>query len=78
MRVKDSLEDERKYFATHPVYSSMDPKYLGTRALTTNLSQVFFNHLRSFLPSILTEIKEKMKECEDRLRDLGPPMPKDN
>lgn len=33
VRVKRALEAEEKYFSTHPVYSSMDPKYLGTKAL---------------------------------------------
>lgn len=55
----------------------MDPKFLGTKALTTKLSSVLFNHIRTILPAIVKEIKDKLKECEDRLRDLGPSLPRD-
>jgi len=72
------LEAEREYFSKHPVYSSMDPKYLGTKALTAKLSTVLFQHIRNFLPKIIEEIREKINDCEERLKDLGPPMPKDN
>lgn len=56
----------------------MDPKYLGTKALITKLTTVLYNHIKTYLPTIYNEIKEKIKDCEDRLRDLGPPLPRDN
>lgn len=55
----------------------MDPKYLGTKALTTKLSTCLFNHIRAILPSIVKEIKDKLKECEERLSDLGPSLPRE-
>ena len=33
---------EREYFAKHPVYSTLDPKYYGTKSLTSTLSTIFF------------------------------------
>jgi predicted phage-related endonuclease len=53
----------------------MDSKYLGTKALTTKLTKVFFEHIRKQLPDVFEEIKAKIKECEDRIKELGPPMP---
>ena len=53
----------------------MDPKFLGTKALTNKLSTCLFNHIRNLLPAIIKEIKDKLKECEDRLKDLGPSLP---
>jgi hypothetical protein len=34
MRVKQALDEENEFFAKHPVYSTMPPGYLGTKALT--------------------------------------------
>lgn len=53
----------------------MDPKYYGTKSLTSTLTTVFFQHIKSNLPEIINEIKEKAKDCEDRLKDLGPALP---
>lgn len=34
-----------------------------------------FTHIKSILPEIQKEIKEKIKHVEDRLKDLGPALP---
>jgi replication fork clamp-binding protein CrfC len=34
MTVKESIEREKLYFSTHPVYSTMPPSMLGTEILT--------------------------------------------
>lgn len=75
--VKKGLEDERKFFASHPVYSTMPPGYTGTDSLTQKLTKVLYSHIRTYLPEIYKEIVAKMHECEDRLKDLGTPLPKD-
>lgn len=77
MTVKDSIEREKLYFATHPVYSTMPPSMLGTEILTHKLSKVLFTHIKHNLPEITKEIKEKQRDIEERLRDLGPPLPSD-
>jgi len=33
------------------------------------------NRIRQFLPKIIEEIDNKTKECEDKLRRLGPSLP---
>ena len=76
-RVAKAIEEEKTFFANHKVYSTMDPKYLGTKALTQKLSTCLFNHIRNLLPAIIKEIKDKLKDCEDRLTDLGPSLPID-
>lgn len=42
----------------------MDPKFLGTRALTSKLSNILFNHIRALLPEIIKEIRDKINDCE--------------
>ena len=36
-----------------------------------------FTHIKHNLPEITKEIKEKIKDIEERLVDLGPPLPSD-
>lgn len=69
---------EARFFSTHPVYSTMDQKYLGTKALVNKLTTVLFHHIRDYLPKIVIEIREKIREAEERLKELGPTLPIDN
>ena len=75
MRVANALKIEKEYFANDPVYSTLPPGIVGTEALTQKLSKVLFGHIRSTLPEISKEIQNKIRECEERLRDLGDPLP---
>jgi hypothetical protein len=75
MSVKDAIEREKLFFSTHPVYSAIDSKLLGAETLTNKLTKVLFTHIKHNLPEITKEIKDKQRDIEDRLRDLGPPLP---
>lgn len=77
MRVENALREEREYFAKHEVYSTMPPGYLGTEVLTQKLTTVLFTHIKSFLPDIIRETMLRVKDCEERLKDLGPSAPSD-
>ena len=48
---------------------------LGTEKLTNKLTKVLFTHIKHNLPEITKEIKEKQRDIEDKLKDLGPPLP---
>lgn len=43
--VSKSLEDEAAYFRSHEVYSSLPPNLLGTRSLTTKLSNLLMKNI---------------------------------
>lgn len=73
--VKQALKEEREWFENHPVYSSISANLLGTDVLTQKCTRIMFTHIKSHLPDIMREIKEKVQQIDDRLRDLGPPMP---
>lgn len=73
--VKEAIEKENNFFSSHPIYSTMPPGYLGCEVLTTKLTRILFTHIRHNLPDIVNEIKEKLKETENELEDLGEPMP---
>jgi hypothetical protein len=76
--VKKGLEEERKFFASHSVYSTMPPGHTGTDSLTQKLTKILYAHIRTYLPEIYKEILGKMAECEERLKDLGTPLPKND
>lgn len=69
------MEKEMSFFNSHPVYSSMPPGFLGCEVLTTKLTRILFTHIRHNLPDIVSEIREKLKETQLELEDLGEPMP---
>ena len=47
---------------------------LGIFNLTNKLTKILFTHIKHSLPEIMHEIKDKARETEDDLKDLGPPM----
>jgi hypothetical protein len=77
LSVKEAKAKEQSYFDSHPVYSTMPPGYLGCETLTNKLSRILFTHIKHNLPDIIIEIREKLREVESDLDDLGEPMPSD-
>lgn len=55
----------------------MDSGLLGSRSLTKKLTEILFKSIKSHMPSISREINEKIKECEDKLKSLGEPLPRE-
>mmetsp|Transcript_13400 Transcript_13400/g.25219 ORF Transcript_13400/g.25219 Transcript_13400/m.25219 type:complete len:508 (+) Transcript_13400:508-2031(+) len=78
MAVEAALLEEKRFFSTHPVYSTMPDGFLGTTVLTQKLSTVLFTHIRHLLPEILKEVTAKLKETQERLIELGPAAPTDH
>ena len=64
-----------KFFSSHPIYSKIPAEYLGCEALVKKLTHVLFTHIQHNMPEIVNEIKEKLKECECELKNLGNPLP---
>ena len=75
VKVKIALDQEREFFASHPSYSALPPGHTGTDSLVSKLTKVLFQQIRANLPEIYREIIQKTKECEERLKDLGEPLP---
>ena len=75
--VAQALQEEKEYFEQHEVYSKLPPGHTSTIELAKKLTQILFTHIKHFLPDILREIVYKLKECEERMKDLGPSAPTD-
>ena len=78
MKVGEALQDEKNYFARHPVYSNMPPGFLGTETLVNKLSTIMYRHIKRHMPAIIQEIDSKIYECEKSAKELGTPLPEDN
>ena len=66
--VREGLEEERKFFASHPIYSKMPKKYTGTDSLNEKLTEVLHDSFRTCLPDIYKEVVAKIHELEDKLK----------
>ena len=75
LSVKEAKDKEQSYFQSHPVYSTMPQGLLGCDVLTNKLSRILFTHIKHNLPEIINEIRDKLRETESDLEDLGEPMP---
>ena len=75
VKVQSGLDVERAWFMNHPVYRSLPKECYGTDTLTQKLSRIMYAHIRSSLPDIMKEIEEKLKAVEERIKDLGTPLP---
>ena len=53
----------------------MPQQYLGIGNLTGKLTKILFTHIKHSLPGIMKDVRSKIKETEEDLKDLGPPMP---
>ncbi len=75
--VQAALEDERQFFARHPIYSTMGDGYVGTQTLTNKLTKILYTHIKHNLPDIIKEMNERIQEVSDRLNELGPALPEE-
>ena len=56
----------------------MTPGYLGVEILVVKLTKILFKQIKNFLPDIIKEINNKIRECEESIQLLGQPLPIDN
>ena len=59
------------------MYKNLTSGVVGTRSLAKKLTEVMFKSIRTHLPTISREIQVKIKECEEKLKSLGDPMPQE-
>ena len=74
-KVFSALDEEKLYFSSHPVYSTMPQNMLGTANLTKKLTKVLFTHIKNYLPEIVKDINALKRDFDEKLRNLGEPLP---
>mmetsp|Transcript_6777 Transcript_6777/g.12439 ORF Transcript_6777/g.12439 Transcript_6777/m.12439 type:complete len:420 (+) Transcript_6777:1-1260(+) len=75
--VRQAINDENKFFRSHPSYKSISHK-LGTAYLTQRLNSILVEHIKKVLPSMSAKISQQLAEKEAKLRALGIPVPQDD
>ena len=68
--IKQALEEERKFFATHPAYKDF-AETQGTEMLANKLSEILAEHIKKLMPNIEKLIKKNFDEYSKILGDLG-------
>jgi hypothetical protein len=54
------LEEEKKYFSSNPVYSSLPSGMTGTFSLTVKLSTILYKHIRGYMPELVKELQKRI------------------
>jgi hypothetical protein len=72
MSIQDALKQEKDYFLMSPLYRTLPyTDYFGTEVLIEKLKKLFFENMKKFLPKIYSDLKLKIKECQDMLETFG-------
>jgi hypothetical protein len=76
MNVKDGYNIETKFFSETEPYKSSEHKFrTGSLNLGNRLSEILLAHLRSCLPTVMSEIKNADRDIEKQLDELGRDFP---
>ena len=67
--VKKALEAEKQFFATHSAYANFPPGHLGIDVLIQKLTKILYEHIRNYLPEIVKEINNRIKDLEEKMRE---------
>ncbi|KAI0454163.1 dynamin family protein [Xylaria acuta] len=65
--------EEEEAFFSQGAWSQLASSMLGVKELRMRLSEVLLRQIATELPSLITEIDSKRRDCSDRLRQLGEP-----
>ncbi|KAJ8131769.1 hypothetical protein O1611_g1857 [Lasiodiplodia mahajangana] len=65
--------EEEDAFFSEGVWSQLPSTMLGVKELRTKLSEVLLGQIATELPSLITEIDDKLRECTGKLDGLGEP-----
>lgn len=68
--ISKALQDEEKYFATHPKYRAISSR-LGTNYLTKTLNNILMRHIRQSLPELKSRISKMTQDCQHEMASYG-------
>jgi hypothetical protein len=55
----------------------MGPGYVGTQTLSNKLTKILYTHIKVNLPDIAKEIGDRANEVNERMKELGTPLPEE-
>ena len=69
--VKQSLANEKRFFATHPVYSTIADR-MGTEYMVKRLNVLLLQHIQKSLPALRQQIAAKYEEARQHWEAIKP------
>ena len=78
LSMEETLQKEKEFFQSHPIYKIMPNQYFGTDSLIKRLTEIYFKIIRENLPRIIKSINERIITVENELDELGQPLPEDD
>jgi len=78
LSIPEIIQNEKAYFATHPVYSQDKYKArLGIPNLCQSLSSILIYNIKLCLPVVLQNIQQQLQSIQSELTSLGNSIPAD-
>ncbi|KAH3765574.1 dynamin GTPase [Pelomyxa schiedti] len=68
--IRQALEDEKKFFASHPIYKSI-AKRLGTQHLSFTLNRILLNHIRDTIPDLKVKVNKLLADAKAEYSQYG-------
>jgi dynamin 1-like protein len=68
--IAQALKDEKEFFARHPLYSSLGDR-IGSQYLAARCNELLTEHIRKTLPTLQTQIKERIQQRKKELASYG-------
>lgn len=68
--IDDALKQERAFFETHPLYSSIKSR-CGYAFLAQTLNRILLNTIRDTLPELKANLTSRLRSAQDALNELG-------
>jgi dynamin 1-like protein len=61
--IRQAIENEKKFFDTHPVYSKYGDQ-LGFPNVTKNLNKILIRHIKKCIPNLNKQVTELLQDKE--------------
>jgi len=68
--IRQALEDEKKFFASHPIYKPIS-KRLGTQFLSQTLNKILLNHIRDTIPDLKVKVNKFLADAKAEYAQYG-------
>ncbi|KAH3731783.1 dynamin GTPase [Pelomyxa schiedti] len=68
--IRQALEDEKKFFISHPIYKSI-AKRLGTQHLSFTLNKILLNHIRDTIPELKVKVNKLLADAKAEYSQYG-------
>lgn len=77
LSLSDAMTEESNYFKTHADWSTLDQSCVGVRSLSNRLTKILVHRAHESLPTMISELNDKLNRINDELVACGDEGPVD-